>query len=538
MLKPFHLRASNAHQRLLALAATDGQRPLLSFFKENPNRFQEMHAEIDGMLMDWSKQRISKPTLEALFNLASEAKWQEGRNALFAGEKVNQTEGRAVLHMALRGNDGDSFQVDGQDVMPGILSVRNEMLHFADEVRGKTNITDVVNIGIGGSDLGPLMVTKALRRFSDGGPKVHFVSNVDGAHLDSVLNDLQPSSTMVVVVSKTFTTQETMANAEAAKDWLVDSLGEASVEEHFAAVSTNAEAARAFGIAKNRVFGFSDWVGGRYSLWGPVGLSVACGIGSANFRSLLEGARAMDLHFQQASDEDNLPLISALAGIWSRDYLGFTTQVILPYAQDLDRFPAYLQQADMESNGKSTGRDGEPVDHETGAVVWGEAGTNGQHAFYQLLHQGTSVHPADIIAVKEPLSQYHDHHEKLLANAVAQAEALMVGKSLAQVTDEMTSSGATKAEIEAIAPHRVFEGNRPSTFFLLDALNPKSLGMLIAFYEHRIFVQGLIWNICSFDQWGVELGKVLANQILEEWNGQTQGLHDPSTNALMKKIRD
>ena len=537
MLKSFHLKASKSHQRLLELAKTDGQRTVLDFFKEEPGRFHSMHAETNGLMMDWSKQRISKATMETLHELASEARWQEGRKDLFSGSAINQTEGRAVLHMALRAEAGDNFKVDGADVMPAVLEVRSAMLAFADEVRANAEIHNVVNIGIGGSDLGPLMVTKALRRFHDGGPNIHFVSNVDGAHLESVLDGLNPKNTLFIVVSKTFTTQETMANAVAAKAWLVDALGTEAVQSHFAAVSTNLNAAGDFGIDAQRTFGFSDWGGGRYSLWGPVGLSIACGVGSGNFKALLKGARAMDMHFQQAPDRENLPLISALTGIWSREYLGFETQVVLPYAQDLDRFPAYLQQADMESNGKSTGRDGKPVSHATGAVVWGEAGTNGQHAFYQLLHQGTSIHPADIIAVKSPMSMHLGHHEKLLANAIAQAEALMVGRRSDQVVAEMEQKGASPSEIEAMSPHRVFAGNRPSTFFLLDQLDPETLGMLIAFYEHRIFVQGLIWNICSYDQWGVELGKNLANQILKEWSGGAPEAHDASTSALMQRMK-
>jgi glucose-6-phosphate isomerase len=537
MLKPFHLRDSEAHKRLLRLAKVDGQRPVLELFAEEPNRFEEMHAGTPGILMDWSKQRISKATMKALHELASEADWKEGRRALFSGAAINQTEGRAVLHMALRADEVDPFQVNGLDVMPSVLDVRAKMLAFADEVRANDEIKDVVNIGIGGSDLGPLMVTKALRRFSDGGPNIHFVSNVDGAHVDSVLGGLNPRTTLFIVVSKTFTTQETMANAMAAKEWLVNSLGERSVKSHFTAVSTNLDAAGGFGIDTNRIFGFSDWVGGRYSLWGPVGLSIACGIGSRHFKAMLKGARAMDVHFQEAPDHRNLPLISALTGIWSREYLGLQTQVVLPYAQDLDRLPAYLQQADMESNGKSTGRDGKPVAHATGAVVWGEAGTNGQHAFYQLLHQGTSIHPADIIAVKASMSPHRGHHQKLLANAIAQAEALMVGKTKEQVVAEMKAKGFSQVEIDDISPHRVFEGNRPSTFFLLDQLEPETVGSLIAFYEHRIFVQGLIWNICSYDQWGVELGKVLANQILSEWNDEAKGAHDPSTVELMKRMK-
>ncbi|MGB2385441.1 MAG: glucose-6-phosphate isomerase, partial [Flavobacteriales bacterium] len=384
--------------------------------------------------------------------------------------------------------------------------------------------------------LGPLMVTKALRNQSKGGPKVHFVSNVDGAHLESVLDGLNPVSTLFIVVSKTFTTQETMANADAAKAWVESA--SLPVAEHFAAVSTNVPAAVGFGVDEANVFGFRDWVGGRYSLWGPVGLSIACSVGSDAFGELLAGARAMDRHVAEAPAPENVPLISALLGVWYREYLGFPTHVVLPYAQDLDRFPAYLQQADMESNGKYVGRDGLPVQHATGPVVWGEAGTNGQHAFYQLLHQGTDIHPADIIAVDAPLSAYTDHHTKLLANAVAQAEALMCGRNEADVRSEMEAAGRTAEEIEAIAPHRVFEGNRPSTFILLDALNARNVGQLIALYEHRIFIQGLLWNVCSYDQWGVELGKVLAKNILSEWAEKSdEPRHDASTQHLIERLK-
>lgn len=538
MLKPFHLRASKAHQRLVVLAQTVGQAHLRDLFQGDEGRLERMSATINGMYIDWSKHRVTPEVLAALIDLAEEAGWEEGVRQLFSGAHINQTEDRAVMHMALRGHKADPFVVDGQEVMEEVLATREAFGVYADEVRAAERITDVVNIGIGGSDLGPLMVTKALRKHRDGGPNVHFVSNVDGAHLESVLQGLDPTSTLFIVVSKTFTTQETMANAEAAKSWLVDTLGEEAIGRHFAAVSTNISAAVAFGVNEDHIFGFKDWVGGRYSLWGPVGLSIACAVGSKAFNELLGGARAMDRHFASASASENMPLISALLGIWYREYLGFATHVVLPYAQDLDRFPAYLQQADMESNGKYVGRDGKPVEHPTGPVVWGEAGTNGQHAFYQLLHQGTSVHPADIIAVKSPLSQFEDHHTKLLANAVAQAEALMCGRTESEVRAEMAATGQEPAAINAIAPHRVFKGNRPSTFILLDELSPANVGQLIALYEHRIFIQGLIWNVCSYDQWGVELGKVLAKNILAEWSGSHTGaVHDASTKALIECLK-
>lgn len=542
MLENFQIRMSKAHAKLQSLAQSDGQARVQDLFNRDEGRFQKMHVESDGFLFDYSKHRVTDEVFTSLLELASEANWQNGRSALFSGQPINQTEKRAVMHMAMRADLDDGFEVHDKNVMPVVIATRRLMLEFADRVRENPQITDVVNIGIGGSDLGPLMVTKALRSFAEKGPRVHFVSNVDGAHLHATLGQLTPSSTLFVVVSKTFTTQETMTNAQAAKDWLVNELGEEGVNDHFAAVSTNLPAANAFGIASDSVFGFDDWVGGRYSLWGPVGLSIACAIGSSAFQDLLSGARAMDRHFQDAPDQQNMPLISALLGIWYVEYLGLPSHVILPYAQDLDRFPAYLQQADMESNGKSMGRDGKRVSHHTGPVVWGEAGTNGQHAFYQLLHQGTTVHPADIIAVKESLSPFEGHHEKLLANAIAQAEALMVGKSEREVREEMKQKGMNPAEIDAIAPHRVFEGNRPTSFILLEKLDPRRLGMLIAFYEHRIFVQGLLWNVCSFDQWGVELGKVLANQILVEWNQgselkSAESNHDSSTQYLMNRVR-
>lgn len=495
---------------------------LRDLFRENPEqRIHQFSIEQPGLLVDFSKQRLDGAAWTELKRFAEESQLQEAIAALFAGRAINETEGRAVMHMALRGTAEDDYRVEGQPVMPGVLSVRKAFLAFADKVRAREDIRDVVNIGIGGSDLGPLMVTKALRRFSNGGPRLHFVSNVDPGHMEAVLANCTPENTLFVIVSKTFTTQETMTNAHLAKAWMAEHLPAEKLVGHFAAVSSAPERAQAFGIEPDWVFGFENWVGGRYSMWGPVGLAIACAVGSQSFEAFLSGARAMDLHFRTCPIEGNLPIAMALVGIWNRNFMGFSSHAVLPYAQDLDRFPAYLQQADMESNGKRTTRTGEEVGHETGPVVWGEAGTNGQHAFYQLLHQGTEIHPADIIAFQQPMSDAPgaaDGHRKLLANAIAQAEALMMGKP------------------EADSAHRKFPGNRPTTFMALEALDPYHLGLLVALHEHRIFCQGVLWNIFSFDQWGVELGKVLAGQILSDWASQSPGVHDASTTALMLRF--
>lgn len=522
-----------AYEKLQALRAAWEQQTVARAFEENPNRFDELSLALPGMLFDYSKQRLDADVMKLLVAWAEEAGVPAAREAQFAGQEINATEGRAVLHMALRGEEGDAFEVGGVDVMPEVLAVRERMLSFAETLRAEAAITDVVNIGIGGSDLGPDMVVRALRRYASG-PRVHFVSNVDGAHLESVLAELDPRTTLFIVVSKTFTTQETMTNAQAARTWLVEALGESAVEDHFAAVSSNVPLAQAFGIAAERVFGFGDWVGGRYSLWGPVGLSIAVAVGRKAFADLLQGAREMDRHFQQAPLAQNAPVLAGLIGCWNVNLWGFSSHAILCYAQDLARFAAYMQQADMESNGKYIGRNGLPVQHATGPVVWGEAGTNGQHAFYQLLHQGTSVHPTDIVAFKEPLSGSEDHHRKLLANAIAQAEAFMRGKSREAVEATMRAAGKSDSDIARIAPHRVFEGNRPTSFFLFDRLDPFALGQLIALHEHRIFVQGVLWNILSFDQWGVELGKELASSVLKELEGQEPSGHDASTEALIR----
>ena len=519
--RPFRLSDSEAQKRLEALALAKRDMDVRDAFAHDASRVETLSWDLEGLHVDASKQRWDAEVKDALVALGEEADLSGAIADLFGGVKLNTTEGRAVLHMALRGEAEDGFEVDGQDVMPEVLAVRGRMLDFVDKVHAlhaKGEVTDVVNIGIGGSDLGPAMAVKALRRFSCG-PQCHFVSNVDGAHVASVLQDLDPQTTMIVVVSKTFTTQETMANARIAKSWL--EAGGGTAAKQLVAVSTNLEGTRAFGISEDQTFGFENWVGGRYSMWGPVGVCIALSIGSEHFKSFLAGARAVDQHMRHTSLEENVPVFLALLGHWNQNALGFRSHAVLPYAEDLGRLPAYLQQADMESNGKFVGRDGKPVSWNTGAVVWGEPGTNSQHAFFQLLHQGTEIHPVDFVAFKAPTSEHEGMHRMLLANALAQAEALLQGRK------------APEGE-----PHRFFPGNRPSTFFLFDALSPKSLGMLVALHEHRIFVQGVLWGIASFDQWGVELGKAMANALLPELEGKhnDEVSHDPSTAALVKRL--
>lgn len=518
--RPFRLSDSRAQVRLEALAAKRSGFDMRTAFANNPERVAQLSRTLNGLFVDMSKQKWDVEVLEALLELAKEADLEGAIADLFGGVKLNATEGRAVLHMALRADLGDVFTADGEDVVEGVLDVRGRMLQFVDSVHDdcrRGTITDVVNIGIGGSDLGPAMAVKALRRHAKG-PQCHFISNVDGAHAEAVLSTLNPMTTMLVVVSKTFTTQETMANAAIAKDWLVQGGGNA--EAQMAAVSTNLRGTRAFGIPDEQTFGFENWVGGRYSMWGPVGLCIAMSLGSKGFLDFLGGARSVDAHFKETPLQDNLPVLLALLGHWNQNLLGHRSHVVLPYAEDLSRLPAYLQQADMESNGKSIGRDGEEISWNTGAVVWGEPGTNSQHAFLQLLHQGTEVHPVDFIAFKQPTSGHADMHDMLLVNALAQAEALLQGRT------------APEGQ-----PHRFFAGNRPSTFMLFEALDPRHLGMLVALHEHRIFVQGFLWGIASFDQWGVELGKQMANALLPELKGECAGVpHDASTLGLIHKL--
>lgn len=497
-----------------------------------------------GWRMDFTKQLVDEAVWQDLLAMAEEAGWRDALEAQFAGDRINVTEDRAVLHMALRAEEGDAFEVDGQDVVGDVIETRNAMLAFAEDVRqGRYRTADggrfnhVVNIGIGGSDLGPVMVHEALGplRQRDGAPlDVRFVSNVDPYHLDEVLNGMDAATTLVVVVSKTFTTQETMANAARARKWLEQSLGEVQAGRHMAAVSSNVAGAGAMGIDASRVFGFGNWVGGRFSLWGPVGLAIALGSGEQAFRELLSGAREMDQHVRKADAVSNVPLHMALIGVWNCNHLGYTSRAVLPYAQALKSWPAYLQQAEMESNGKGVGKDGQALGYQTSPVVWGAAGTNGQHAFHQLLHQGTSIHPMDFVAFKQPMGGDENMHRMLLANAMAQAEAFCVGRTSKEVNDEMMASGATAEQRASIVPHRTFGGGRPSTFMLADALDARALGALIAAHEHKIFIEGVLWGVYSFDQWGVELGKVLANAMLD--HGANAEAWTPGTAAIMADL--
>ncbi|MFT7618649.1 MAG: glucose-6-phosphate isomerase [Planctomycetota bacterium] len=518
---------------------------LRSLFAEDESRFDRFSHEACGLFLDYSKNRIRSKTMDLLFELAREAKLTESRDAMFAGAKINTTEGRAVLHSALRNRSGEPVLVDGHDVMPDILSVLDQLRTFSDGIRhgkklGHTGaaITDVVNIGIGGSDLGGVMAYEALKPYADG-PRCHFVSNVDGTHISETLRNLDFTTTLFVIASKTFTTQETMTNAGSARQWFLDQgAPESAVGNHFVAVSTNLAGAKAFGIDGDNVFGFWDWVGGRYSVWSAIGLPLILGIGMDAFEELLGGAHAMDRHFAEAPLEQNLPTILGLLGVWYADFFEAESHAVLPYDQYLHRFAAYLQQLDMESNGKRVTKSGENVDYPTGPLVWGEPGTNGQHAFYQLIHQGTRLVPADFLAPAQSQNPLGDHHPILLSNFFAQTEALMNGKSEDEVRRELESSGTSKEDIAMLLPHKVFPGNRPTNSILYRKLDPTTLGSLIAMYEHKVFVQGTIWGINSFDQWGVELGKQLAKAILPELSGdEAVDGHDASTNGLINKYK-
>ena len=511
-------------------------------FDDDPDRFAMFSRRFGSILFDFSKNRITDTTLDLLLALAKERKVEEGIAAMFAGERINVTENRAVLHTALRNRSERPVLVDGKDVMGDVREVLAKMRAFTDKIRsgewtGYTGkrITDVVNIGIGGSDLGPKMVTMALDHYRHPEMRFHFVSNVDGTHIATTLQNLSPETTLFLVASKTFTTQETMTNAWSARTWFLDHAGdEDAIAEHFVAMSTNGDGVRAFGIDPENMFGFWDWVGGRYSLWSAIGLSIALCIGMDRFEELLQGAYEVDEHFQNSALVDNIPVIMGLLGIWYRDFMGAQSHAILPYDQYLERFPAYFQQGDMESNGKSVTREGGQVTCQTGPIIWGEPGTNGQHAFYQLLHQGTTMVPCDFLAPARSLNPLGDHHEKLLANFFAQTEALMRGKTLDEAKAELASRGMSEEEVESLAPHKVFPGNRPTNSILFEHLDPHTLGSLIALYEHKIFVQGWIWDINSFDQMGVELGKQLAGRILPELTQpEPVSSHDSSTNGLI-----
>ncbi|NDL65181.1 glucose-6-phosphate isomerase [Acerihabitans arboris] len=516
-------------------------------FTKDSNRFSTFSATFDDqMLVDYSKNRITAETLEKLQALARECDLDGAIKSMFSGEKINRSEDRAVLHVALRNRSNTPILVDGKDVMPDVNAVLAKIKRFCARViggewKGYTGkpITDVVNIGIGGSDLGPYMVTEALRPFKNH-LAMHFVSNVDGTHIAETVKHLDPATTLFLVASKTFTTQETMTNAHSARDWFLKTAGdEKHVARHFAALSTNARAVGEFGIDTDNMFEFWDWVGGRYSLWSAIGLSIALSVGFDNFEQLLSGAHAMDRHFKDTPAEQNLPVLLALIGIWYNNFYGMETEAILPYDQFMHRFPAYFQQGNMESNGKYVDRDGHPVDYQTGPIIWGEPGTNGQHAFYQLIHQGTKVVPCDFIAPAVSHNPLSDHHAKLLSNFFAQTEALAFGKSLRVVEEEFAAAGKTPDQVKHVAPFKVFEGNRPTNSILLREITPYSLGALIALYEHKIFTQGVILNIYTFDQWGVELGKQLANRILPELAADDQvSSHDSSTNGLINRFKD
>ena len=519
---------------------------LKDLFKADNQRFEKFSLKFNDILLDYSKNRVDDETVALLIQLAKECRVKDAAQAMFSGERINATEDRPVLHIALRNRSNSPIYVDGQDVMKDVNRVLDQMKNFSEAIisgswKGYTGkaITDVVNIGIGGSDLGPVMVTEALRPYKNH-LNMHFVSNVDATHIVDTLKPLNPETTLFLIASKTFTTQETMANAHSARDWFIAGGGKDNdVAKHFAALSTNAQAVEKFGIDTKNMFEFWDWVGGRYSLWSAIGLSISLSIGFENFSELLTGAHQMDQHFKNTELEQNLPVILALIGIWYNNFFESETEAILPYDQYMHRFAAYFQQGDMESNGKHVDRNGNTVDYSTGPIIWGEPGTNGQHAFYQLIHQGTKLIPCDFIAPAQSHNPLGEHHQMLLSNFFAQTEALMNGKTREEVVAELRAAGKSDAEIEKLAPFKEFDGNRPTNSILVKKITPRTLGSLIAMYEHKIFVQGIIWNIYSFDQWGVELGKQLAGKILPELRTSDEvSSHDSSTNGLINQYKD
>ncbi len=519
---------------------------LQRLFEEDPNRFEHFSACFEQILLDYSKNHITQKTLDLFFEFAKQMNLKANIEDMFAGKTINETEKRAVLHTALRNSTQREIVVDGKNIVPEIKAVLRQMEAFSNAVisgkwKGYTNkrIKDVVNIGIGGSDLGPVMATEALKHYKSAKINTHFVSNVDATHLVETLKNLNPETTLFLIASKTFTTQETMTNAQSARHWLVDyAKNDLCVKKHFVAISTNTAEVEKFGIDTQNMFQFWDWVGGRYSLWSAIGLSICCSVGYKNFKDLLKGAQAMDKHFRTQKMTHNLPIILAVIGVWYTSFFQHETEAILPYDQYLHRFAAYLQQANMESNGKSIDKNGNKINYQTGPIIWGEPGTNGQHAFYQLIHQGTKTIPADFLAPAISQNPIGEHHQILLANFFAQTEALMKGKNQQTVVDELTKKQLTQAEIDFLTPFKVFEGNRPTNSILYKQLTPRTLGSLIALYEHKIFVQGVLWNVFSFDQWGVELGKQLANNILPElFDDQPISSHDSSTNGLINAYK-
>jgi glucose-6-phosphate isomerase len=546
MLPKINPKKTRSWKRLKEHYGVMKNRPMAGLFHQEPERFSRFSIRFEDFLLDYSKNIITRETIRLLLALARECKLKEATEKMFTGDEINETEKRPVLHVALRNRSNNPIEVNGRDVMPEVNAVLEQMNRFSDAVlsgnwtgyTGKT-ITDIVNIGIGGSDLGPVMVTEALRPYWRPHLRPHFVSNVDGTHIVETLKTLSPETTLFIIASKTFTTQETMANALTARQWLLDSAKDESlVKHHFVAISTNEKEVKKFGIAPENMFRFWDWVGGRYSLWSAIGLSIACTVGFGHFVELLEGAHAMDIHFREVPFEENIPVLLALIGVWYSSFFGAQTEAILPYDQYLHRFPAYFQQGNMESNGKSVDRSGRDVRYQTGPIIWGEPGTNGQHAFYQLIHQGTKLIPCDFIASAISHNPVGDHHEILLSNFFAQTEALMKGKTPDEVLKELRESGMEEEEIKKVLPYRVFKGNRPTNSILVRKMTPRTLGSLIAMYEHKIFVQGVIWNIFSFDQWGVELGKQLAGRILPVLKDEKESTsHDSSTNGLIDAFK-
>jgi glucose-6-phosphate isomerase len=516
---------------------------LKTLFNQNSERAKDFSIVWNEFLVDYSKNRINRETMDLLVQLAEELKLKDAIEKYFGGRRINQTEGRAVLHTALRAKESDSFIYDGENVMPEIYKVKKQIKAFSDSIiegeqlghTGKA-FTDVVNIGIGGSDLGPAMVTEALKYYKNH-LRVHYVSNVDGDHVQEVLRELNPETTLFIIVSKSFTTQETLSNANTIKKWFLKSANLEDVAKHFVAVSTNTEKIADFGISEDKVFPMWDWVGGRFSLWSAVGISISLAVGYDNYEALLRGANEMDEHFRKEDFDKNIPVILALLSIWYNNFYNAETEAIIPYTQYLSRFSAYLQQGIMESNGKSVDRSGHRVNYQTGTIIWGEPGTNSQHAFFQLMHQGTKLIPSDFIGFKKSLYGNTEHHNKLMANFFAQTEALMNGKTSAEAKSELEAKNMTLEEIEKLLPFKVFEGNNPTNTILIDSLTPRNLGALIAMYEHKIFVQGVLWNIFSYDQWGVELGKQLAGQTLKDIQGSEISEHDSSTNQLLKAFK-
>jgi len=546
MLPTINPTQTVAWQKLTSHFQSIKGRQMKSLFEDDDTRFTSFSTSFEDILIDYSKNIITQETMDLLLELAEETKLSLAIKSLFEGERINQTENRAVLHTALRNTSNTAIFEEGENVMPMVNEVLDKMKAFSEKVingawKGYTGkaVTDIVNIGIGGSDLGPVMVTEALKAYQKKNINIHFVSNVDGTHMAETLKKVSPETTLFMVASKTFTTQETMTNAHTARSWFLDTAKEEQhIAKHFVALSTNEKGVASFGIDTNNMFEFWDWVGGRYSLCSAIGLSIACTIGYDNFKELLDGAHAMDKHFATTDFKDNIPVLLALIGIWYNNFFEAETEAILPYDQYMHRFAAYFQQGNMESNGKYVDRNGEKVNYQTGPVIWGEPGTNGQHAFYQLIHQGTKLIPCDFLAPAQSHNPVGDHHDKLLSNFFAQTEALMNGKTEAQVRAEFEGSDMTAEEIDKIVPFKVFEGNKPTNSILFKKLTPRTLGSLIALYEHKIFVQGIIWNIFSFDQWGVELGKQLAKKILPELSGNEKvSTHDASTNGLINAYK-